>query len=59
MFIKRVDAKYCVTSCDLGVFVREAAEPVSSGDLDVGVDVIGQCPQRAGLVGSPSRHGTS
>ncbi|MCW2860420.1 MAG: hypothetical protein JWP48_2128 [Actinoallomurus sp.] len=36
-----VGAEYCVTSCDLGVFVEEAAESVSSGDLDVGVDRIG------------------
>jgi hypothetical protein len=33
-------AEYCVTSCDLGVFVEEAAEPVSSNHLDVGVDGI-------------------
>jgi hypothetical protein len=37
----RVGAGYCVTSCDLGVFVEEAAESVSSGDLDVGVTGIG------------------
>jgi hypothetical protein len=37
----RVGAEYCVASCDLGVFVEEAAEPVSSGDLDVGVDRMG------------------
>lgn len=37
----RVGAEYCVTSRDLGVFVKEAAEPVSSGDLDVVVDGIG------------------
>jgi hypothetical protein len=36
-----VGAEYCVTSCDLGVFVEEAAEPVSSDGLDVGVDGIG------------------
>jgi hypothetical protein len=36
-----VGAEYCGTSCDLGVFVKEAAESVSSGDLDVGVDRIG------------------
>jgi hypothetical protein len=35
-----VGAEYCVASCDLGVLVYEAAEPVSSGDLDVGVDRI-------------------
>jgi ABC-type multidrug transport system fused ATPase/permease subunit len=50
-----VGAEYCVTSRDLGVFVEEAAEPVSSDDLDVGVDGIGQCPQRAGLVQGPVR----
>jgi hypothetical protein len=44
-----VGAEYCVISCDLGVFVEEAAEPVSSDDLDVGVDGIRQRPQRAGL----------
>jgi hypothetical protein len=36
-----VGAEYCVTSCDLGVFVEEAAESVSSDDRDVGVDGIG------------------
>jgi hypothetical protein len=45
-----VGAEFCVTSCDLGVLVEEAAEPVSSDDLDVGVDRIGKCPQWAGLV---------
>jgi hypothetical protein len=34
---------------------RKAAEPVSSDDLDVGVDGIGQCPRRAGLVQGPVR----
>jgi hypothetical protein len=34
-------AEYCVTSRNVGVFVEEAAEPVSSGDRDVGVDGIG------------------
>lgn len=37
----RVGAEYRVASCDLGVLMQEAAEPVSSGDLDVGVDGIG------------------
>ena len=37
----RVGAEYCVTSCDLGIFVEEAAESVSSDDLDVGVGGIG------------------
>src|SRR5690348_1801898 len=50
-----VGAEYCVTSCDLGVFVEEAAEPVSSYDLDVGVGGIEQCSQRAGLVQGPVR----
>jgi hypothetical protein len=35
------DAEYCVTSCDLGVFVEEGAKSISSGDLDVGVDRFG------------------
>lgn len=48
-----VGAEYCVTSCDPGVFVEEAAEPVASGDLDVGVDGIGEWPQWAGLVQGP------
>ena len=38
---ERVGAEYRVASCDLGVLMQEAAEPVSSGDLDVGVDGIG------------------
>jgi hypothetical protein len=33
--------EYPVTSCDLGVFEEETAEPVSSDDLDVGIDGIG------------------
>lgn len=36
-----VGAEYCVSSCDLGVFMQEAAEAVPSGDIDVGVDRIG------------------
>jgi hypothetical protein len=32
--IKLVRAEYCVTSCDLGVFVDEAAEPVTSQNPD-------------------------
>jgi hypothetical protein len=51
----RVDAKYRVTSCDLGVFVQQAAKPVASGDRDVGVDRVGKCPQWAGLVQGPVR----
>src|SRR4051794_308648 len=31
--LDRVGAEYCVTSCDLGVFVEEAAESVSSNAL--------------------------
>ena len=30
-----VSAEYCVTSCDLGVFVDQAAEPVPSQDPDI------------------------
>ena len=48
-----VGAENCVTSCDLGVFVEEAAEPVSSDDRDVGVDGLGQCLEWAGLVQGP------
>jgi hypothetical protein len=48
-FTDRVGAEYCVISRDLGVFVKQAANPVSSDGLDVGVDGIGWCPQRAGL----------
>ena len=39
--VARVGAEYGVTSRDLGVFVKQAAEPVSSDDLDVGVDGLG------------------
>jgi hypothetical protein len=35
--------------------VEKAAEPVSSDDLDVGVDGVRQWPQRAGLVQGPVR----
>lgn len=35
-------AEYCVTSCDLRVFVEEASEPVAPGDLAVGVDGVGE-----------------
>jgi hypothetical protein len=38
----RVGAEYRVTSRDLQVFVEVAAEPVMSGDLDVGVDGVGK-----------------
>src|SRR6266567_6251656 len=40
----RVGARNSVTSCDLGVFVEEAAEPVASDDLDVGVDGVRERP---------------
>jgi hypothetical protein len=33
-----VGARYRVTSCDLGIFVQQAAEPVSPDDLDIGID---------------------
>jgi hypothetical protein len=36
-----VGAEYSATLCDLGVFVDEAAQPVSSDDLDVVVDGFG------------------
>src|SRR5437879_2251488 len=36
------------TLCDLGIFMNEPAEPVSSDDLVVGVDGVGS--QGAGLV---------
>jgi hypothetical protein len=39
--------------CDLGVFVEEAAESVSSGDLDVGVDGVWKCAKRTGVVQGP------
>jgi hypothetical protein len=42
--------EYRVVSCDLGVFAEEAAKPVSSDDLNAGIDPIGQCPHRADLV---------
>ena len=29
-------AEYCVTSCDLGVFVDQAAEPIAPEDPDIG-----------------------
>jgi Integrase core domain len=35
--------------------VKQAAAPVSSDDLDVAVEGMGQCPQRAGLVQGPVR----
>lgn len=37
----RVGAGYCVVSRDLDVLMQEATEPVSSSDLDIGVDRIG------------------
>lgn len=36
-----VGVEYCVHLTDLGVFVEQAAEPVSLDGLDVGVDGIG------------------
>ena len=39
-FAALVGAEYCVRSRDLGVFVDEAAESVSSDDRDVGVDGV-------------------
>jgi hypothetical protein len=46
----RVGAENSVTLCDLGVFVQEPADPVLSGDRDVGVDGVGERPQWAGLM---------
>jgi hypothetical protein len=37
----RVGAEYSATLCDLGVFVDEPAEPVSSDDPHVSVDRVG------------------
>jgi len=39
--ILAVGPEYCVTSSDLGVFVEEAANPVSPDDFDVSIDGIG------------------
>jgi hypothetical protein len=50
-----VGARNSVTSCDLGVFVEEAAEPVASDDLDVGVDGVKERPERTGMVQCPMR----
>jgi hypothetical protein len=40
-FTDPVGAENSATLCDLGVFVEQAAEAISSDDLDVGVDGIG------------------
>ena len=50
-----VGARSSVTSCDLGVFVEQAAESVASDDLDVGVDGVRERPERTGLVQCPMR----
>ncbi len=42
-------------SCDVGVFVEEAAQPVASDDRDVGIDRLGERPERTGLVQCPMR----
>jgi hypothetical protein len=36
-----VGAEYSATLCDLGVFMDQPTEPISSDDLDVGVDRVG------------------
>lgn len=36
-----VGAEYSATLCDLGVFMNEPAESISSYDLDFGVDGVG------------------
>jgi hypothetical protein len=43
---QRVGAEIYVTSCDLGIFVDQAAEPVSPQDSD---------RTSCGLIGSPGR----
>jgi hypothetical protein len=35
-----VGAEYSATLCDLGVFMDQPTEPISSADLDVGVDGV-------------------
>jgi hypothetical protein len=52
---KPVGARNSVTSCDLGLFVEQAAEPVASDDLDVGVDRVRERPERTGVVQCPVR----
>jgi hypothetical protein len=47
---KPVGAEYSATLCDLGVFMDQPTEPISSDDLDVGVDGVRQRSERAGLV---------
>ncbi len=49
-YMLTVGAENSATSCDLGVFVEEAAEPVASDDLEVGVDRVRERSQWAGLV---------
>jgi hypothetical protein len=48
--MRPVGARNSVTSCDLGIFVEEAAEPVASDDFDVVIDGVGERPERTGLV---------
>jgi hypothetical protein len=36
-----VGAEYSAPLCDLGVFMDQPTEPISSDDLDVGVDRVG------------------
>src|SRR6266516_3970103 len=50
-----VGARNSVASCDLGVFVKEAAELVASDDSDVVTDGVGERPERTGLVQCPMR----
>lgn len=51
----RLGARNSVTSCDLGVFMEEAAESVALDDLDVGVDGVRQRAERTGVVQCPMR----
>jgi hypothetical protein len=39
--LERVGAEYSAALCDLGVFMDQPTESISSDDLDVGVDRVG------------------
>jgi hypothetical protein len=39
--LKPVGAEYSAALCDLGVFMDQPTESISSDDLDVGVDRVG------------------
>jgi hypothetical protein len=40
-----VGARNSASLCNLRTFMEKAAEPITSDDLDIGVDGIGKCPQ--------------